>query len=491
MKVLLVLPAADHVRVTQNKKKVPKRKMLRFSILPLTTVAALTPQKHQVEICDENVQPLDFNTEADVIGITFMTALANRAYEIADAFRAKGKTVIAGGYHPTLYPQDAASHFNALVIGDAEDTWPQLLDDIEKGKLKKIYHSAMTDYKDNKEAFNSATPHCGSGTSAQDLAETPIPRRDLMSRTARHYATTNAVQTGRGCAHGCRYCSITAFYKKTYRHRTVQNVIEELNQISRNFIFVDDNIIADREYAKELFRAMIPLKKRWVSQCSIEIADDPELLKLAKKAGCQGLFIGIESISESNLNAIGKAFNAPDRYRERIRTIRRSGIGVIAGIIVGMDKDDITVFQKTLQFLQGMRIDSLQLNIMTPLPGTPLYDDLEKAKRIIDRDWSHYDFRHVVIKPAWMTKQQLQDGADWLIRQYYRMDRVILRTLRTLFTVGLLPAYLGWRLNMTYRHDVKKYSIIGRNPVHVRMGKLPMKKKSRRILHLLRHITAL
>lgn len=464
MKILLVLPAAKHVRVTQSKKKVPKRKMLRFSILPLTMVAALTPEKHHVEICDENVASLNFDTDADVVGITFMTALANRAYEIADAFRARGKIVVAGGYHPTLCPQDAASHFDSLVIGDAEGAWPHLLEDIEKGKLKKNYRSDML---------------C-------DLTNAPIPRRDLTSPTARHYATTNAVQTGRGCDHGCKYCSITAFYQRTHRHRPLEKVLEELKTIPRNFIFVDDNIIADREYARELFRAMIPLKKRWVSQCSLEIADDPELLQLAKRAGCYGLFIGIESISEMNLNSVGKTFNTPGTYEKRIKTIRKNGIGVIAGIIVGMDNDDINVFQKTLRFLQKMHIDALQLNILTPLPGTPLFDDFDRMRRIIDHDWSHYDFRHAVIQPARMTPQQLKDGADWLIRQYYRLDRIILRTLNTFFRVGLLPAYLGWRLNMTYHHDVKHYSIIGKNPARTSIRKNPAGETSGKTLHELK-----
>lgn len=464
MKILLVLPAAEHVRVTQT-ERVPKRKMLRFSILPLTIVAALTPEKHKVEICDENVMPLNFDTDADVVGITFMTAIANRAYEIADALRAKGKIVVAGGYHPTLCPEDAAPHFDALVIGDAEDTWPQLLEDVGNGQLKKIYRSTMS----------------------FDLSNVPVPRRDLMSGIARHYATANAIQTGRGCAHGCKFCSITAFYQKTHRKRPLVKVIEELKQIPRVFIFVDDNIIGDREYAKELFRAMIPLKKYWVSQCSIEIADDPELLKLARKAGCIGLFIGIESISETNLNAVEKGFNSPATFRERIRAIRKSGIGICSGMIVGMDKDDVTVFERTLKFLQKHRIDAVQLNILTPLPGTPLFEDFVRKGMVIDHNWDHYDFRHVVIRPAKMEPQELQEGANWLISQYYRLDRIIVRTLRTLFTVGLLPAYLGWRLNMTYRHDVRHYAIVGKNPARQAKTKTTV---ATRILSLIRFLLA-
>jgi radical SAM superfamily enzyme YgiQ (UPF0313 family) len=244
-------------------------------------------------------------------------------------------------------------------------------------------------------------------------------------------------------------------------------VLTELSQIDRDFIFVDDNIIADREYAKRLFLAMIAMKKVWVSQCSLEIADDPELLGLAHKAGCRGLFIGIETTNADNLAAVGKDFNDSQDYLKRISRIRRQGIAIIAGIIVGMDGDARSVFSQTLSFLQHTGIDALQLNILTPLPGTPFYEDFKMTGRIIDYDWSHYDYRHVVIKPARMTEQDLQNGADWLYSQFYRLDRIILRGLRTLFTVGLKSAYIAFRLNLTYRYDIIREGIKGDNPLRV------------------------
>jgi radical SAM superfamily enzyme YgiQ (UPF0313 family) len=440
VKVLLVLPAAEHLRVTGD--RVPKRKMLRFSVLSLTTVAALTPRNHEVTICDENVQPLDFEAACDVVGITFMTALAPRAYEIADEFRRRGKIVVAGGFHATFRPEDAAEHFDTVVIGEAEGLWPRVLADIERGRPARFYR----------------------GAEPPDLAATPIPRRELTAGTSRHYVTTHAVQTGRGCRHCCKFCSITAFAHGTHRSRPLENVLEELKSIPRNFMFVDDNIIADPEYAKRLFRAMTPLKKRWISQCSLKIADDPELLDLARAAGCCGLFVGIETISQENLDAVDKGFNDRHGYLRRIAAIQAKGIGVQAGIIVGLDGDDPTVFQRTLQFLKKAHVNALQLAILTPQPGTPLYDEFERAGRITDRDWRHYDFRHVVMRPARMTAQQLQDGADWLYRQFYRLDRIVLRTIRAIFTVGLMPAYLSFRLNMTYRYDNRREKIVGKNP---------------------------
>lgn len=462
MKILLVLPAAEHLRVTRFNPDVPKRRMLRFSILGLTTVAALTPGEHEVTICDENVEALDLSAEVDLVGVSFMTALAPRAWEIANAFRRRGKTVVAGGFHPTLRAEETAGHFDSVVAGDAEGLWPRLLADFEAGRLKRIYRAAAP---------------C-------DLAASPAPRRDLTAATGRHYATTGAVQTGRGCTHGCRYCSITAFHRATHRSRPIEAVLAEMGLVERHFMFVDDNIIADRAYARELFAAMAPLGKRWVGQCSLEIADDAELLALARRAGCRGLFIGIETLSEANLAAIDKGFNDSGGYLQRLRKIRRAGIGVQAGMIVGLDGDDVGVFERTLRFLQKGRIGALQLNILTPLPGTPMYEQFDRDRRITDRNWGHYDFRHTVITPARMTAAELQAGADWLYRQYYRLDRIVLRTLRAL-RVGVTAAYLIWRLNMTYRYDNRREGVVGWNPARPRRRAGRMRLAVRRWLSAL------
>jgi radical SAM superfamily enzyme YgiQ (UPF0313 family) len=442
MRILLIMPAADDVRVTTANPRALERAMLRFSVMPLTVVAALTPAEHEVTICDENVEPIDFNARVDVVGVTFMTAVAARAYEIAQEFHRRGVTTVAGGYHPTFRPDEAARYFDAVVVGEAEELWPRVLDDIRHGCLELVYR---------------ATQPC-------DPATIPAPRRDLTTHTARHYVTTNAVQVGRGCTNGCRYCSITAFHHRTYRTRPLTHVLAELAGVPRNFMFVDDNIIADPDYARRLFTAMAPLRKRWVSQCSLSIADDPALLTLARRAGCRGLFIGIETIDDRNLAAVAKECNDVRDYQRRIAAIRRAGIGVVAGVIVGMDNDDPGVFERTLRFLQQTGIDAVQVNIMTPLPGTPLYTEFEHAGRITDFDWSHYDFRHCVITPARMSAAQLQAGANWLIESFYRLDRILVRALRTWWTCGLAPAVLAFKLNLTYRGDVRRFGIHGWNP---------------------------
>ncbi len=445
LKILLIAPACESVRVTPERPNPPKREMLRFSVLPLTAVAAVTPRKHEVRIVDENVEPLALNTDCDVVGITFMTALAPRAYEIAREFRSRGKTVIGGGYHATLCPEEATGHFDAIIAGDAEGAWEQALEDVAAGRLRKIYRA----------------PACGE-------LRVPVPRRELLRRTARRYITINAVQTGRGCSHGCRYCSVTAFHDRRYRCRPLGDVMAELRGIPRDFIFVDDNIAACRERTLDLLRAMQPLRKRWVAQCSIEAADDPELLDALQAAGCCGLFIGIETLSPQNLAQMDKGFNDPRRYGERLRRIRQRGIGVVAGIMVGLDQDDPGVFERSLQFLRRTHIDALQLNILTPLPGTPLFEDMQRSDRITDADWSHYDYRHVIFQPARMTAEQLQAGADWLYLEFYRLDRILWRFARTVFNCGWLPAWLGLRLSLTYRYDNRRDRLKASNPADER-----------------------
>ncbi len=441
MKIYLILPAAEQLRVTKKRSRVTRRKMLRFSLLSLTTIAALTPEDHEVIICDENVEPVDYQINADVVGITFMTGLANRAYELARHYKGKGIITVAGGFHPTLNPEEAGKHFNIVVQGEAEDTWPRVLSDIEKGSFKPCYKSRFK----------------------KNLDHVPRPRQDLI-KNPNHYITTDTVQTGRGCNHTCKFCSVTAFFNHQHRSRPLSHVLDEVKSAGKTFMFVDDNIIADREFALSLFKNMARMKKKWVSQCSIKIADDDELLEMAAKAGCIGLFIGIESVSKANLETVGKGFNNPDGYMAKIRKINKAGIGVQAGMIVGLDSDDIHVFEQNLEFLQKAGIGALQLAVLTPQPGTPLRKQYEKQGRIIDSNWDHYDFRHTVIQPEKMTPEELQNGADWLYAQYYRLDRIVMRTIGAFFRIGLYPAVMTWKLNMTYRYDIKRLNIKGKNP---------------------------
>jgi radical SAM superfamily enzyme YgiQ (UPF0313 family) len=443
MKILLVLPASENLRVRRPDEKAPKREMLRFSVLPLLTVASLTPGGHEVEICDENVSYLNFDRPCDLVGVGFMTALAPRAYKIAREFRKRGRTLVAGGYHPTLMPEEVLEHFDAVLSGDAEGAWPRLIDDFKKGRLQRRYSQTGAE--------------AGRISGAKGA-------RALLAPTSRFYATPNAVQAGRGCVHNCRYCSVTAFHKGCYRHRPLEEIVCEVKALKGDFIFVDDNIVSDEDFATGLFKALKPLGRSWVSQCSIKIADNPGLLRLAAESGCRGLFIGIESLSAQNMLSMDKGFNDNGTYEEKIKRIRRQGIGVIAGIIVGMDFDGRDVFAKTLEFLRECHVDAIQLNIMTPLPGTPLFEDFQQKGRIRSRDWSLYDFRHVVMEPMKMSPGELQDGADWLYASFYSLPAIISRALNALLVCGLQTALLSLKLGLTYRYDIVREGICGRDP---------------------------
>ncbi len=427
IKFLLINPTAAQWRVKD--REIPNRRIraFRFSMLSSLYVAASMPPYVETKIIDEDVEAVDFHSDADLIGISFMTFNAPRAYEIADTFREKGKTVIFGGYHPTFMPQEAIKHSDAVCIGEAENNVPQMIDDFVAGRLKKFYRSGLV-----------------------DLNGLPVPDRNLIRRSA--YITPDAVQATRGCPHQCRFCSITAFFGHKFRARPVDEVIEEIETLGEYVVFMDDNIISDIEYAKELFARMIPLKKRWFSQCSIRIAYDDELLRLASASGCHGMFIGLESLSQDNLRDCRKNFNRAGDYVRAIGKLHEKGIAVYGGIVFGMDHDTQDVFSETLDFLYRSRVDVLQATILTPFPGTPLFDEMDGQGRIFDKDWSKYDFNHVVFEPRNMSREMLKQGHDYVLREFYSRTSVIHRLFSAFGYLSPWIVLRGWiPLNFGYR----------------------------------------
>ena len=397
-------------------------------MLPSLYVAAAMPPFVETRIIDEDIEPVDYDVDADLIGLSFMTFNAPRAYDIADRFRQeKGKPVIVGGYHPTFMPDEAIKHADAVCVGEAENNVPQMVADFVNGKLQPFYENGLADLK---------------GLS--------IPDRGLIKRSA--YITPNAIQATRGCPYHCKFCSVTAFSKHQFRARPVEEVIAELQTLNRYVIFMDDNIIGDTDYAKTLFAAMRPLKKEWFSQCSLRIAYDDELLRLAKESGCRGMFIGLESLSQDNLNAWHKGFNRAKDYTRAIQKIHAVGIGVFAGLVFGMDWDTPEVFRRTLEFLNEAKVDALQATNLTPFPGTPLFDEMEKAGRILHKDWSKYNFAHVVFSPKEMSPETLKRGTDWVLLQFYSRQAVWRRIRRafgylspSIILRALAPLNLGYR----------------------------------------------
>ena len=432
--LLLICPAPESCRVKSGGKPVVSR-FFRHTRLSLLSVAAATPPDWNVKIVDEYVSPLEFSSEPACVGLSFMTAGAPRAYEIAREFRRLGIPVLAGGFHPTFMPEEALEHCDAVCVGDAEPSWPQMLRDLEVGALKRVYHS---------------DPY----TSLRSLK---LPRRDLLN--PRDYFTRNSVQTSRGCPNRCTFCSITSFYGAHYRHRPVEEVIREIAGLSGKIVlFIDDNLVADRSYALKLFSNLKPLNRHWYSQAALTIAQDSELLEAAVESGCKGLFVGLESLSNESLNKVGKGFCLAETYLSAIEILHRSGIAVEAGIIFGFDEDGPEVFNRTLDFLKASRVELAQITVLTPLPGTVIYSQMEKEGRILTRDWSYYDFFHVVFQPKRITPEELQAGTDQVVKCFYSTREILERTISSVQSVGLLRALgIMFPLNLAAKRRIETW----------------------------------
>jgi radical SAM superfamily enzyme YgiQ (UPF0313 family) len=328
-------------------------------------------------------------------------------------------------------PEEAMQHADAVCVGDAEPKMPRIIEDLEARRLQPIY----------------------AGEPAP-LTDLPIPRRDLIRKE--DYAPIDMVQATRGCHQRCSFCSVTAFHHNRFRTRPVNEVIDELKDLGRYILFLDDAITANRDYALELFSAMAPLEKSWFSQCNVGIAGDEELLALAARSGCRGLFIGFESLSQEGLRSWKKRANLGRDYVDAVRRLHREGIAVQAAFVFGGDDDGPDVFARTLDFLLEANIECLQATRLTPFPGTPLFEEMDQQGRILDKDWSHYDFGHVVFEPAGMSRETLDRGVAWVQKEFYARRRIARRTWKALrylepdtIVRGVLPINLGYRSKMT------------------------------------------
>jgi radical SAM superfamily enzyme YgiQ (UPF0313 family) len=385
-----------------------REKAINFSRLSLATVAALFPKGTRIEIINDSIEDIDYNGKVDLVGITSITSTAPRAYEIADKFREKGVPVIMGGMHPSALPEEAIKHADAVVIGEAEGLIKPLVDDFKNGKLKKFY----------------------SCQKRPDLKHIPLPRTDLYEKKNPYYKEMHLIQTTRGCPFNCDFCTVTHFFGQTYRTRAVEDIVREIKTVSRRTLifFVDDNIAGNPKYAKKLFKALIPLNIKWFGQASLVLAKNRELLRLAARSGCVSLFMGIESVSPSSLKEVGKSMNKVEEYKESIKIIHDHGIAIIGAFIFGFDSDDKRVFEQTVSFIDRNQIELPSLAILTPLPGTRLYDRMEGQGRIISRDWSKYTVGEVVFQPEQLTPEELQEGYYWSRKQLSSLSSIAKRT---------------------------------------------------------------
>lgn len=396
-------------------------------------LAANTPEGVDVRIVDESVQPIDFSDVPDLVGVSTMTATAPRAYDIADAFRARGAKVVIGGIHASMLPQEALEHADSVVIGEAEGIWPTVVADAEAGRLEPIY--GPEDFSD----FKRPRP----------------PRRDLID--PKLYWTANSVQTSRGCPHKCSFCSVTAFNGSRIRMRDTDSVLEEIESLQRgNLIrkkvvpFIDDNIAAHPSRAKELFRALKPMKILWGSQASITIANDEELVALAAESGCRFLFIGIETLSPGSIKEMGKHQNRVERYADAMALLKKYKIPVMGAFVFGFDGDDETTYAETLKFAQENKVQVAQFANLTPYPGTRLYQQLLDEDRLPDPSFwldASWDER-VVYRPRKVTAQQLAGYTHQIHRDFYSYRSIARR-------LGWYKHWYYWfAFNLLYRQTV-------------------------------------
>jgi radical SAM superfamily enzyme YgiQ (UPF0313 family) len=410
------------------------RQSLRYAPLTLTTLAALVPPEldADLELIDEGVQDVDRDLTADIVGLTVITGTAPRAYEMAAAFRARGITVVLGGPHVTLVPDDAQPHADSIVVGYAEETWPSLLRDFAAGRLKARY------------------------TQRPDLslAGMPFPRRDLLP--ARRFLTTNVFEATRGCIHNCEFCVVPAAWGRKPYQKPVADVVADITQYgARKLIFVDLNLIADREYAAELFEALIPLRVQWYGLSTVLLADDLPLLALAARSGCRGLLLGFESIVADNLRDSSKSFNRPRHFKDVVALLHEHGIAVYGCFVFGMDHDTPHVFLETARFAVEAQIDLPRFAIVTPFPGTALYKRLEREGRILTRNWELYDGQHVVFHPALMSVRELQDGTERAWREAYSLRSIAHRLRGSPSSLSVaVAANLGYR---HYAHNLTRF----------------------------------
>jgi radical SAM superfamily enzyme YgiQ (UPF0313 family) len=387
--------------------------------LALGIIAALTTDDWDIEIHDENFQEFTYK-KADLVGLTALTANCNRAYEIATEYRKSGIPTIIGGIHASMLPDEAKKYVDTVVIGEAESVWPDIIKDFENGRLKKEYQGNLL-----------------------PMVNTPLPRRDLFHPS---YTYAN-IQTSRGCPMSCDFCSVHNFNGSKYRQRPVNEVLDELETISQNFIyFVDDNIIgyskASTERAISLFKGMIErgIKKDWYCQASLNIADNEEVLKYAAESGCRMILIGIESEKQEQLEEVNKKLNLKmgiDKYEEVFNRIHKYGISVLGALIYGLDSDSKEDLLARTNFAINSGIDALQATIVTPLPGTGLFSRMIKENRLLytnfPDDWKYYHFLEVVHKPVKMTSEEFMDAMweNWSIMYDKKLlQKKMLRTLK-------------------------------------------------------------
>lgn len=416
-----------------------------FPQLGPLTVAGLTPSGNEIEFIDERATPIGFDIEADVIAISSMTAQAARAYQIADEFRRRGKIVIIGGIHPTLMPEEAESHADSVVVGEAEAVWETVIKDLEEGRLKKRYT-----------VDKPANEFCEIGR---------FPRRDLIAESGtytRAFDGTRAIdtlQTTRGCIYDCEHCNVPSVYGRRLRSRPIDDVMAEIDSIKAKNVFIVDNLVYEnRSYFMRLMRRLRETPKKWFAVGSLKMAEDREFLDEMSKSGCAFIYVGFDHLYENTYQSVRKS-GLPGHYKEdvkihdidygqdhirlkeqymgQVKIIQEAGIGVFGTFAFGFDTDDEGVFERTIDFALEVGLAFADFAILTPYPKSPLFNRLISEGRLFDTDWSHYNGCHVVFEPKRMSKETLKEGWRWAWDRFYEHKSVLRRLCEAFLPKGI------------------------------------------------------
>lgn len=409
--------------------------------LGLLTVAGCTPPEHEVVFQDEYLAPLDFDEPCDLVALSAKTSCANRAYEVAAEFRRRGRTVVLGGIHATLLPDEALERVDYIVTGEAERAWPRFLEDFNAGRAARRYDS---------EGF-------------PPMDDIPFARFGNLDPASFLF---HQIQTTRGCPFKCRFCSVPDISGQSFRFKPVERVLSEVRALPRvrglaermkSLYFVDDNFISRTRYTKQLLKSLVELRRAgelpdWSAETTLNVATDEEMLDLFQESGCTTLIIGFESISEETLKSMDKGINFCLTYQEAIARIHDRGMSIVGNFIVGFDTDTPAVFRDTRDFIFENNILYPFFSILTPMPGTKLHEEFKSKGRLDTLDWGSYDTRHVTFEPAQMTREQLMDGYIWLYEQCYTTDGALANLKRFWMRSSRKPssfierAFVRWRV---------------------------------------------
>jgi radical SAM superfamily enzyme YgiQ (UPF0313 family) len=446
MKILLISP--------ERERKKEEAFLFRLSFLNLPYVAALSPPGAEVKIVDEAFEKINFGEKVDLVGITAQTPVALRAYQIADEFRKRGIPVVMGGVHASMLPQEALQHVDAVVVGEAEAVWPDLIEDLGRGQMRRIY----------------------AGSEFINPSDLPLPRRDLLNET--FYFPLKLLETTRGCPHRCDFCGVSKFFGFRYRNRPINEIERELSVLfqkgpvmtpglkkilsllskdlpyflkRRLLYIIDSNIAGDKRFCFDLVSLLKGFDLLWYGHVPVSIAFDQKLLEGFAQSGCIALNIGFESFSTQNLNAMGKGFNQPSQYLEAVQRIHDQGIGIMGTFIVGLDDDDPGVFQRIINFCIDSKLDWALTFIMAPYPGTDSFSRLEKEGRIFCRDWEKYDSLNVVYQPLRMSVEELEKGMRKIWKEVFSTSSIYKRILKRPWIHPLFYLAMNWQFHKLTR----------------------------------------